>query len=604
MKKSKETNKYKIEGWKFIIAGLIMSAAIAIALYFGTVTILNQKNIANREIEGVNQIERLFQLILNLQKTRGLTNIRLHGDASVKGRIKELRDQAEPLISKLADDEHPDHSDFYNVLKKVRADLEKIPNRTGDALEPGQLFAHYSRIIQTLIHLHGDVAETSQLLYDPEPLSYNLMNLMVIQLPELTEAIGQLRGLTSGYTADKTAFEENMIDIENLRFHMLHGLADYIHIRGKVLKMSGRKGSDLEKFSLLMESSLVEYNAKIGALTGGDDGGERAIDIFDQGTSVIDRAVLIHAEASKWLLAQLEGRVDRLVRHLIATVFGLLLALTFSLFLLRSFYRSNRSNFARLKKDEELLLANLKEISAAKEAAEAANRAKSEFLSNMSHELRTPLNAIIGFSEIMKMAKDLPAKQKDFAGDIYESGRHLLHLINEILDLAKIEAGKMEFNSEDIYLCDLIESSLLFFRKKVLKKRLLINTELDGTVKTVYADDIRLKQLLLNLLSNAVKFTPDGGTITLAAKRTLEGMVEVSVADTGCGIRNEDIPKLFNSFSQIDSSYRKKHQGTGLGLALCKKITEAHGGKIWLESEFGKGSRFAFTVPAGRVPDG
>ncbi|MBE9536441.1 MAG: DUF3365 domain-containing protein [Proteobacteria bacterium] len=230
---------------------------------------------------------------------------------------------------------------------------------------------------------------------------------------------------------------------------------------------------------------------------------------------------------------------------------------------------------------------------------ERANSAKSDFLANMSHELRTPLNAIIGFSEMMKMGLggEISDKHKEYAGDINDSGNHLLDLINEILDHSKFEAGEMKLQCEDINLPGLIERSLIFFKEKAMKKQLTISTDIESKTETCYADDMRLKQLLINLLSNAVKFSPDGGFITLATRDTENGMVEISVSDNGCGIKEEDIPKLFKSFKQLDSSNMKKEQGTGLGLALCKNIAEAHGGKIWVESDLGKGSKFIFTMP-------
>ncbi len=240
----------------------------------------------------------------------------------------------------------------------------------------------------------------------------------------------------------------------------------------------------------------------------------------------------------------------------------------------------------------------------AKVAADSANRAKSEFLANMSHELRTPLNSIIGFSDILKMevVGKLSDKQIKYINNIYDSGGYLLSLINDILDLSKIEAGKMDFEYSKVCLDSLMESSLHFFRGKTVKQKLRLNHIIAKDIGYVYADERRLKQVIVNLVSNAMKFSPEGGSITIEARKiesnaTGGGMVEVSVSDTGVGIKEKDIPKLFQTFQQLDEGYKKKHEGTGLGLALCKNIIEIHGGKIWVESEYGKGSRFVLTIP-------
>ena len=250
------------------------------------------------------------------------------------------------------------------------------------------------------------------------------------------------------------------------------------------------------------------------------------------------------------------------------------------------------------------------EAEGAKLAAESANRAKSDFLANMSHELRTPLNAILGFSELMikKMAGELTAKQTEYLNDIHESGSLLLSLINDILDLSKVEANKVELEYEKIPVKDLVDRVLLLFKEKTMKHGIQLTAEYDDIIDDIEVDDRRIKQVLLNLVSNAVKFTNDGGSVVVRVrkmegeKRTgLDhddpGFVEFSVEDTGPGIRAEDIPTLFLPFHQLESTYEKKHQGTGLGLALCKTLVELHGGRIWIESEFGKGSTFAFVVP-------
>ncbi|TAN43657.1 MAG: PAS domain S-box protein [Nitrospirae bacterium] len=236
----------------------------------------------------------------------------------------------------------------------------------------------------------------------------------------------------------------------------------------------------------------------------------------------------------------------------------------------------------------------------AKLQAEEATRAKSDFLANMSHELRTPLNSIIGFSEILKkgMFGQLSEKQDEFVGYIIGSGKHLLNLINDILDLSKVEAGKVELEVGAFNLIETLNASLIMFREKAMKHgiSLKFDTGLDTNTE-IEADERRLKQILFNLLSNAVKFTPDGGTVCLRAEKSGGEGIEISVEDTGIGIREEDITKLFKEFSQLESAYDKKYEGTGLGLALTKRLIELHGGRIRVDSEYGKGSKFSFVVP-------
>jgi len=229
---------------------------------------------------------------------------------------------------------------------------------------------------------------------------------------------------------------------------------------------------------------------------------------------------------------------------------------------------------------------------------EAASRHKSEFLANMSHELRTPLNAIIGFSEVLseRMFGELNEKQEEYLKDIYASGQHLLSLINDILDLSKIEAGRMELEVSEFSLPVAIDDALILVRERVTRRGIRLGQGIDARVGMIRGDERKVKQVLLNLLSNALKFTPEGGRIDVRVAIN-DGMAEISVADTGVGIAPEDQEAIFEEFRQVGTA-DKKVEGTGLGLALSRKFIELHGGRIWVQSQPGKGSTFSFTLPA------
>ena len=282
-------------------------------------------------------------------------------------------------------------------------------------------------------------------------------------------------------------------------------------------------------------------------------------------------------------------------------------------------------------------LKRLEEEARQRQRFEDLSRAKSAFIATMSHELRTPLNSILGFSELMlgQAVGPLTEKQSRYLGHIHEGGKHLLDLINDILDVSRVEAGKIELTRQPVLLDEAVEATLALARSQADKAGISLTADLPTDLPRVLADPVRLKQILFNLVSNAVKFTPSGGLITVAARRASArtgepesrgngeaGMggtgeaaaptprftdspihgerdsLEIRVQDTGIGIRPEDMPRLFQEFVQLETTQAQRHEGTGLGLALTKKLVELHGGRIWVESQGeGRGTTFAFTLP-------
>jgi len=236
-----------------------------------------------------------------------------------------------------------------------------------------------------------------------------------------------------------------------------------------------------------------------------------------------------------------------------------------------------------------------------KVGAEAANRTKSEFLANMSHELRTPLNAIIGFSEVIKTAAFGPLQERyrEYAHDIFNSGSHLLKLINELLDLTKLEAKQFELHEEELDFAGLLASAVHLMEPQAESAKVRLTSYIEKDLPIIRADDRRMRQILFNLLSNAVKFTPEGGRVQIAARMTTEEML-VIVKDNGIGMSPEQIPKAMESFRQIDSKISRKYEGTGLGLPLTKHLVELHGGTLTIESGLDAGTTAMFTIPRQR----
>ena len=246
----------------------------------------------------------------------------------------------------------------------------------------------------------------------------------------------------------------------------------------------------------------------------------------------------------------------------------------------------------------------LEALQKAKEAAEFANRSKSVFLANMSHELRTPLNAVMGFAEVIEREMFGPvgaAQYKEYAGDIHASGEHLLYLINDILDLSKIEAGKIELHEEQVDVADVIESSVTLLKHRAEEAHIRLAVRIANRLPQLRADETKIRQVLLNLLSNALKYTPAGGEVSVTARASRSHGLSISIADTGIGISPEDMPTALTPFGQVDNAANRDQRGTGLGLPPAKSLVERHGGNLELQSKPGKGTTVTVRFPPMRL---
>jgi signal transduction histidine kinase len=295
--------------------------------------------------------------------------------------------------------------------------------------------------------------------------------------------------------------------------------------------------------------------------------------------------------------ALLERRIAREIRAR-QQAEELLEAKSFELYNANQSLRENNGDLER-RVDERT-----EQLTAARDRALAASKAKSEFLANMSHELRTPLNAIIGFSETMKLEVMGPienAVYRDYLASIHASGQHLLGVINDLLDLSKIEAGRMELHEEIFDFQDIVAEMTHLLGEQAARDALAIGTEIQSSLPPIRGDKGKIRQLLLNLVSNAMKFTPKGGIITITAYLSRAGDFVFSVADTGIGIPADKIESVLEAFVQVQNVLTRNHTGSGLGLPLCKALIELHDGSMALESEVGQGTCVTVSLPERRV---
>jgi len=312
----------------------------------------------------------------------------------------------------------------------------------------------------------------------------------------------------------------------------------------------------------------------------------------------IMRAALLLADRTPLGILELEISLrPLLIRTLVATALGFAMASLIRVTVWTGPIRIVRNAFERLAESE-------RELKVARERAEAGNRAKSEFLAVMSHELRTPLNAIIGFAEMMHRRMHGPMGNKryeDYAETIVESGSHLLSMVNDVLDLSKAEAGELELSKEIVDLQDLMEQAVRMLDPQAVAGRIVVSSHVSPSCPYLNGDSRRILQIALNLLSNAVKFTEPGGQVKLEAGEDEIGGICLRVSDTGIGLAEADIPRALSLFQQVDAGHARKYDGTGLGLPLTKRLIEAHGGSMILESRYGEGTIVTARFPPHRT---
>jgi signal transduction histidine kinase/cell division protein FtsB len=456
---------------------------------------------------------------------------------------------------------------------------------------------------EELVTLHRKIAAYRQLQHDTTAQLYSVASALAVPLEDLDQRIleAALRQLNQfGYDLDRLQFVAK--DEAELLGRIQEEYDRFIQVMHEVVSMimAGRiaTGRELQRIQAnpladrlerltneLVNRAEAEMVARVEVGHAAYQTARWAVIGFVVGSIGL---ALVFGYAISWSLIGPVQRMDAQLRQIASGDFSQRIAI------------ANRDELGTLAANLNRMTAELGRLY---HQLEAANRHKSEFLASMSHELRTPLNAIIGFSEVLlvRLFGELNEKQEEYLRDILDSGRHLLSLINDILDLSKVEAGRMELELGSFSLPEALENGLTMVRERASRHGIALSLEVDPALGIVEADERKVKQVVFNLLSNAVKFTPDGGQVGITAARDGDE-VRVTVWDTGIGIDPEDQGRIFEEFQQVVGQDGQNREGTGLGLTLAKRFVELHGGRLWVESAIGHGSRFTFTLPARLAP--
>lgn len=619
--------------------GLVGLALVAAPLAMYMVQSSGAIQSARLKLLGIAPSKALLRMVQVLQQHRGLSTNVLGGNTTMETQRAARQIETDKAVEAVDAMVKSDISDpaYTATWRKAVEAWRGLANGVSSRSITGQeSFAKHTALIDENLKLLDLTLDYFGLSYDPSGNDYHLVMATLVHIPQLTEFLGQMRARGSQHLASKRIRLEDrntvvglISNVERQRWYIERELY-------KVVALNPHTAAEL---SGIATASRVLV--------------QKAVHLAR--TQVVDAGVLSYPPAEYWAvftqaiddqfrlidkgMANLEGalqaRIAALQNEQHKMVGFIALVITFAVWLGTVIVRAIKQDIAALKQSEEAQRYYARELEATVEdrtrelrtvngQLEAASRHKSEFLAHMSHELRTPLNGILGFSQLLRDLTfgSLNEKQARCLTHIYASGKHLLALINDLLDLAKIEAGKLELHPEPFAVRDALTADLADIRPLADQKRLTLTLHVETAPTTLTADPIRFKQIVYNLLSNAFKFTPEGGRVTVTARtvrcadvgiriaETEDPMppsaltnrqsewVEIAVADSGIGITAEEMPKLFQPFTQLQSTLVKQYHGTGLGLALIKQLVELHGGRIWADSEgAGRGSTFTVCLP-------
>lgn len=602
--------------------GLVGLALVAAPLTIYLLQSSRALQSASRKYAGIAPSKALLKVVQLIQQHRGLSSGVLGGNLTMEAQRAAKQAEADKAVEAFDAIVTSDiHDPVLTATWRGALDVwGELTNGVSSRSITGQeSVAKHTALIGENLKLLDLMMDYFGLSYDPTGNDYHLTMALLVHMPNLTEFLGQARARGMLLLAekritlaDRTALIGLISNVERQHEYMERELGKAVALNpqmktdlGSIAQASmwlAQKAIHLAR-TQVVETAILSYSPA---------------DYFSVFTQAIDGQFALLDKAMVDLEGALQARIVALRIGQIKTVGFIALVIAFAMWLGTVIVRAIKQDIAALKQSEEAQRRYAMELEATVEdrtrelrtvntRLEAASRHKSEFLTHMSHEFRTPLNGILGFSQILRDPTFGPLNETQFRylDHIYASGRHLLALINDLLDLAKIEAGKLDLRPEPFAIREALAADLADVQPMADQKRLTLTLYVETAPIILIADPIRFKQIVYNLLSNAIKFTPEGGqvTVTVRAEAWGEGLggaecVEISVADTGIGITAEEIPKLFERFTQLDPTIARKYHGTGLGLALTKQLVELHDGKIWATSEGkGRGSSFMVRLP-------